>query len=147
MAQVSRKTTVYLNDELMERIDELGIKLSPFIQRVYLRYREVVAENTVRLTREEKDKCCKTIAELKRNGAPIFNLTNAFPYIVDNSFPAPCRQCVVIENGKLSVCGRCIDVPELCSKCGYFFVAEYTLLFRGNLKIIIEMLRTYLKYI
>ena len=99
------------------------------------------------LTREEKDKCCKTIAELKRNGAPIFNLTNAFPYIVDNSFPAPCRQCVVIENGKLSVCGRCIDVPELCSKCGYFFVAEYTLLFRGNLKIIIEMLRTYLKYI
>ena len=99
------------------------------------------------LTREEKDKCCKTIAELKRNGAPIFNLTNAFPYIVDNSFPTPCRQCVVIENGKLSVCGRCIDVPELCSKCGYFFVAEYTLLFRGNLKIIIEMLRTYLKHI
>lgn len=99
------------------------------------------------LTREEKDKCCKTIAELKRNGAPIFNLTNAFPYILDNSFPTPCRQCVVIENGKLSVCGRCIDVPELCSKCGYFFVSEYTLLFRGNLKIIIEMLRTYLKYI
>lgn len=99
------------------------------------------------LTREEKDKCCKTIAELKRNGAPVFNLTNAFPYIVDNSFPTPCRQCVVIENGKLSICGRCIDVPELCSRCGYFFVAEYTLLFRGNLKIIIEMLRTYLKYI
>ena len=99
------------------------------------------------LTREEKDKFRTTIAELKRNGAPILNLTNAFPSIVDNSFPTPCRQCVVIENGKLSVCGRCIDVPELCSKCGYFFVAEYTLLFRGNLKIIIEMLRTYLKYI
>ena len=28
-----------------------------------------------------------------------------------------------------------------------FFVAEYTLLFRGNPKIIIEMLHTYLKYI
>ena len=27
------------------------------------------------------------------------------------------------------------------------FVAEYTLLFRGNPKIIIEMLHTYLKYI
>jgi hypothetical protein len=26
-------------------------------------------------------------------------------------------------------------------------VAEYTLLFRGNVKIIFEMLRTYLKYI
>ena len=36
------------------------------------------------LTREEKDKCCKTIAELKRNGAPIFNLTNAFK--TDNAF-------------------------------------------------------------
>ena len=106
-----------------------------------------VCETATGLKNVRKDKCCKTIAELKRNGAPIFNLTNAFPYIVDNSFPTPCRQCVVIENGKLSVCGRCIDVPELCSKCGYFFVAEYTLLFRGNLKIIIEMLRTYLKYI
>jgi len=24
-----------------------------------------------------------------------------------------------MENGKLSVCGRCIDVPGLCEKCGY----------------------------
>ena len=32
-------------------------------------------------------------------------------------------------------------------ECGYFFVAEYTLLFKGNPKIIFEMLRTYLKYI
>ena len=34
-----------------------------------------------------------------------------------------------------------------CEKCGYFFVAEYTLIFKGKIKIIIEMLRTYLKYI
>ena len=54
---------------------------------------------------------------------------------------------VVIENGKISTCGRCIDVEGLCSECGYFFVAEYTLLFGGNIKIIFEMLRTYLKYI
>ena len=57
------------------------------------------------------------------------------------------EQCVVIENGKLSTCGRCIEVSGLCDQCGYFFVAEYTLLFRGNPKIIFEMLRTYLKYI
>ena len=70
-----------------------------------------------------------------------------FPYLIDNKFPTPCYQCVVIENGKVFTCGRCIDVPGLCEQCGYFFVAEYTLLFRGNIKIIFEMLRTYLKYI
>ena len=52
-----------------------------------------------------------------------------------------------MENGKLSTCGRCIEVHGLCEKCGYFFVAEYTLLFKGNLRIVFEMLRTYLKYI
>ena len=76
-----------------------------------------------------------------------FNLKSAFPYIIDNSFPTPCHQCVVIENWKISTCGRCIDVEWLCEKCGYFFVAEYTLIFKGKIKIIIEMLRTYLKYI
>ena len=43
--------------------------------------------------------------------------------------------------------GRCIDVEGLCDECGYFFVAEYTLLFKGNIKIIFEMLKTYLKYV
>lgn len=99
------------------------------------------------LSREDKQKCCDDIRDMMRQGAPVFNLKSAFPYLVDNKFPTPCHQCVVMENGKLSVCGRCIDVPGLCEKCGYFFVAEYTLLFRGNVKIIFEMLRTYLKYI
>jgi hypothetical protein len=52
-----------------------------------------------------------------------------------------------MENGKLSICGRCIDVPGLCEKCGYFFAAEYTLLFSGKIKIMINMLKTYLRYI
>lgn len=99
------------------------------------------------LSRREKAECCKAIAEMMKKGAPVFNLKSAFPYLIKNSFPTPCHQCVVMENGKLSVCGRCIDVPGLCEKCGYFFVAEYTLLFKGNLKIIFEMLRTYLKFI
>lgn len=99
------------------------------------------------LTREEKAKCCDTIKEMIKEGVPVFNLKSAFPYIIDNSFPTPCHQCVVIENGKVSTCGRCIEVEGLCEKCGYFFVAEYTLLFKGNPKIIIDMLRTYLKYI
>ena len=99
------------------------------------------------LTREDKQKCCDVISDMMNQKMPIFNLKSAFPYLVDNRFPTPCRQCVVMENGKLSICGRCIEVEGLCEKCGYFFVAEYTLLFRGNLKIILEMLRTYLKYV
>ena len=99
------------------------------------------------LSREEKAACCEVIARMMREGAPVFNLKSAFPYLIDNRFPTPCHQCVVIENGKVSTCGRCIDVPGLCAECGYFFVAEYTLLFRGNLKVVFEMLRTYLKYI
>ncbi len=99
------------------------------------------------LSSEEKAACCQVISQMMDQGAPVFNLKSAFPYLIHNRFPTPCRQCVVMENGKLSICGRCIEVPGLCERCGYFFVAEYTLLFRGDLRIIIEMLRTYLKYI
>ncbi len=99
------------------------------------------------LTKEEKAACCEDICEMMKEGAPVFNLKSAFPYLIENSFPTPCHQCVVIENGKISTCGRCIDVEGLCEQCGYFFVAEYTLLFRGNIKIIFEMLKTYLRYI
>lgn len=99
------------------------------------------------LTKEEKAECCATITQMMKEGAPIFNLKSAFPYLIENKFSTPCHQCVVIEDGKVSVCGRCIDVEGLCDECGYFFVAEYTLLFKGNIKIIFEMLRTYLKYV
>ena len=99
------------------------------------------------LTKQEKANCCKVIGQMMDEGAPVFNLKSAFPYLIENNFPTPCYQCVVMENGKLSTCGRCIEVEGLCEQCGYFFVAEYTLLFKGNLKIIFEMLRTYLKYI
>ncbi len=99
------------------------------------------------LSPSEKAYCCRVIAGMMKKGAPVFNLKSAFPYIIHNQFPTPCYQCIVIEDGKVSVCGRCIDVPGLCQQCGYFFVAEYTLLFRGNIKIILDMLRTYLKYI
>ena len=95
----------------------------------------------------KKTHCCDVITRMMKAGAPVFNLRSAFPYLINNSFPTPCHQCVVIENGKVSTCGRCIDVPNLCDECGYFFVAEYTLLFKGNPKIILEMLTTYLRYI
>ena len=99
------------------------------------------------LTKEDKVKCSEIIKEMIEQKMPVFNLKSALPYIIDNSFPTPCYQCVVIENGKISTCGRCIEIDGLCEKCGYFFVAEYTLAFNGNVKIILEMLRTYLKYV
>ena len=99
------------------------------------------------LSQTQKAECCEVITEMMKAGVPVFNLRSAFPYLVIGSFPTPCHQCVVMENGKLSICGRCIEVPGLCEACGYFFVAEYTLLFSGNPKIILEMLMTYLKYI
>ena len=99
------------------------------------------------LSSGEKAECCRVISQMMKEGAPVFNLKSAFPYLIHNRFPTPCRQCVVMENGKLSTCGWCVEVPGLCGQCGYFFVAEYTLLFRGNLRVIAEMLGTYLKYI
>lgn len=99
------------------------------------------------LSKEEKQKIADTILQMMDKGYPIFNLKASLPYLVNNNFPTPCYQCLVIEDGKISVCGRCIDVPGLCDECGYFFVAEYTLLFKGNLKIAFEAVRTYLKYV
>lgn len=99
------------------------------------------------LSRTEKRVVCDRLEERMAAGDPVFNLKSAFPYLIDNSFPTPCRQCVVVERGKVSVCGRCIEVPGLCDQCGYFFAAEYALVFQGNLPVIWEMLSTYLRYI
>ena len=99
------------------------------------------------LSRRDKQAVCDRLTRLMAEGHPIFNLKSAFPHLVNNTFPTPCHQCVVIERGKLSTCGRCIEVPGLCQQCGYFFAAEYSLLFRGNTPVIAEMLSTYLKYV
>ncbi|MCX8131874.1 MAG: radical SAM protein [Clostridia bacterium] len=99
------------------------------------------------LSVEEKKNACKRIECLIKQGYPIFNLKSAFKYIVNNSFRTPCYQCLVIEDGKQYICGRCVDIEGLCEKCGYFFAAEYAMVFDGNINVIIDMLRTYLKYI
>ena len=46
----------------------------------------------------EKAACCNVIAKMMEEGAPVFNLKSAFPYLIRNSFPTPCYQCVVMEN-------------------------------------------------
>lgn len=99
------------------------------------------------LTKAEKQVCCDEITALMDEGYPIFNLKAAFPYIINNTFPRPCKQCIVIEDGEISTCGRCIHNEGLCDQCGYFFSAEYALAFSGKFKVIADMLRTYTKYI
>jgi MoaA/NifB/PqqE/SkfB family radical SAM enzyme len=99
------------------------------------------------LTEREKLEICGEISELLKEGYPIFNLKSAFPYLARNKFKTPCHQCVVMEDGKIFECGRCVDIPGLCEKCGYFFAAEYSLLFGGNVPVIFDMLKTYLKYV
>jgi pyruvate-formate lyase-activating enzyme len=102
---------------------------------------------TLALSVDERRECCGSIADLIDSGYPIFNLKSAFAYIVDNSFPVPCYQCIVIENGREFICGRCISSDGLCEKCGYFFAAEYSLAFKGNIKVIREMFKTYTRYV
>ena len=98
------------------------------------------------LTKEEKRKCCDMISYMMKKGVPVFNLKSAFPYMVDNTFPKPAYQSVVVENGQMWTCGRCIDIDGLCEKCGFFYVCEYSLAFGGNIRVIADMLYTYLKY-
>ena len=44
------------------------------------------------LSPEEKAECCRAISEMMDQGAPVFNLKSAFPYLIDNRFPTPCHQ-------------------------------------------------------
>jgi MoaA/NifB/PqqE/SkfB family radical SAM enzyme len=101
----------------------------------------------LKLSREEKQDCCGRMAGLIDAGYPVLNLKSVFPYLVNNTFKTPCRQCVIMENGRQWVCGRCIDIKGLCQECGFFFAAEFSLLFGGNLNVIIDMLKTYKRYI
>lgn len=99
------------------------------------------------LSKKEKAECCKTISKMMKKGVPVFNLKTAFPYMINNTFPRPAYQSVVVENGQIWTCGRCIDIEGLCEKCGFFYVCEYALAFSGNLPVILDMIFTYLKYI
>lgn len=98
------------------------------------------------LTKSEKRKCCSEIRQLMKNKVPVFNLRSAFRYLIDNSFKRPITNTVIMENGKLYKCGRCIDIEGLCDQCGYFCTCEYSFAFSGNPLVLADMLFTYTKY-
>lgn len=99
------------------------------------------------LSKEQKIEVVNTIKQLMKEGYPIFNLYSGLDYYLDNNWSRPCKQCLVVENKKRFVCGRCVEIDGLCNECGYLFAVEFSLLFSGNIKIIYETLKTYLKFV
>ncbi|MDI6705278.1 MAG: radical SAM protein [Bacillota bacterium] len=99
------------------------------------------------LSQDEKAECVKQIKGLIKQGYPVFNLYSTLDRFLENRWPRPCRQCIVIENGIRYICGRCSEIPGLCDRCGYLFAVEFSLLFSGNIRVIFEALRTYLKFV
>ena len=100
----------------------------------------------LKLDEKEKQDCCDRIAKLMEEGFPVLNLKCAFPGFVKNTFQRPCCQCVVVEDGKKWVCGRCRDIEGLCKECGFLFAGEGTMVFGGNPKAIVEMFTKYFKF-
>lgn len=101
----------------------------------------------LKLSKEEKLKVINNISRLIDEGYPIFNLKSALQYHIKNNWERPCMQCIVSEGGKRYHCGRCIEIDGLCEECGYLFVNEFTQIANGNIKVIFDMFKTYLKYI
>lgn len=99
------------------------------------------------LSKEQKFEVVNTIKQLMKEGYPIFNLYSALDYYLDNNWSRACKQCLVVENKKRFICGRCVEIDGLCNECGYLFAVEFSLLFSGNPKIIYETLKTYLKFV
>lgn len=136
-----------LNKNVISKVGEIVMEQENVRAISFNYHTPYVGTEELSLSVAEKEECRKENENLIKKKVPVFNLKSVFPYLVHNSFPTPCHQCVVVENGKVWTCGRFIDVPGLCDYCGYFFAAEYALLFQGNRKVIVEMLKTYLKYI
>lgn len=99
------------------------------------------------LSKDQKEEVIKEIGRMIDEKYPVFNLKSALKYHINNNWKRPCHQCIVSEGGKRYVCGRCIDIDGLCDQCGYLFVNEFTLLCSGNPIVILDMMRTYLKYV
>lgn len=89
----------------------------------------------------------QAVRRLIREGYPVFNLEAGLDAWLAGTWTRPCAHCLVIEEGAVSVCGRCIHVPGLCEACGYLFAVEFTLIFHGNPRAITQMLRTYPRYV
>lgn len=99
------------------------------------------------LASDEKRETIHVIKSMMKEDMPIFNLPCALDEYLKNNWERPCYQCIVSENNKRYICGRCVEIEGLCKECGYLFAVEFSMLFNGNVKAIFQMLKTYLKYV
>ncbi|MGE5628139.1 MAG: radical SAM protein [Solirubrobacterales bacterium] len=99
------------------------------------------------LTQEQKVEAVASIKSMIKAGYPVFNLYSALDYYLKSNWERPCYQCIVSENKKRYICGRCIEIEGLCEECGYLFAVEFSLLCKGKVRVIFDMIRTYLKYV
>lgn len=99
------------------------------------------------LIEEERIKTVKDIKGLIDDGYPVFNLKSTLNSFLKNTWKRPCSQCIVSEDGKRYICGRCSVIPGLCDNCGYLFALEFSRIFSGNPRVILDMLKTYTKYV
>lgn len=99
------------------------------------------------LSPEQKLEAVNTIKSMIKKGYPVFNLYSALDYYLNNKWERPCFQCIVSENKRRYVCGRCAEIEGLCENCGYLFAVEFSLLCRGNVRVILDMVKTYLRYV
>lgn len=99
------------------------------------------------LSESDRIGAIKRIRRLIDEGYPVFNLRSVLDRFEANDWARPCPQCVVSEGGKVSICGRCSEIPGLCEQCGYLFAAEFAALFHGDVRAIRDMLTTYVRFV
>ena len=132
-----------LNIDDVEFVAELADSL-PAVRGVsYNLHTPYPGTEALTLSVEQRRDVCDRIGRLISEGYPVLNLASALPRVADFSAPRPCPQCVIVEDGQQWTCGRCIEIPGLCEQCGFLFAAELSLLFRGNPRVVLEVLRRY----
>ncbi|MHC1685260.1 MAG: radical SAM protein [Clostridiaceae bacterium] len=99
------------------------------------------------LSKHQKTNAVNIVKNMIQKEYPVFNLYSALNYYLENKWDKPCCQCIVSENKRRYICGRCVEIEGLCEQCGYIFAVEFSLLCKGNIKVIFDMIRTYLKYV
>ena len=98
------------------------------------------------LSRTQKNEIITDIKTLIKERYPVFNLKSTLDSYLKNNWKRPCYQCIVSEEGKRYICGRCVEIPGLCDECGYLFAVEFSMIFRGNIRAISDMLKTYRRF-
>ena len=133
--------TINLAD--IETVAELARSLTGVLAVSYNFHTPYPGTESLSLSRVEKLSASRRIATLIDQGYPVLNLRHALPRIARNEAPVPSHQCLVAENGQIWTCGRCRDIPGLCQQCGFFFAAEYSLVFAGHPWVLLDLFKAY----